>query len=852
MSKRKALFVLSATVSAMTMVPAHAEFASAVTQETRGVAGLEQPAEIIIDQWGVPHIYAGTDRDAIFLQGYNAARDRLWQIDLWRKRGLGQLSESFGESFVDQDRAARLFLYRGDMEEEWAAYGPNGRSSAEAFSEGVNAYVQQVLDGDLPTPVEFALTGSEPALWSPEDVVRIRSHGLTRNASSEVSRARIACEEGIEADRLRQKLEPEWTPSIPEGLDPCTIPEDVLADYTLATQNVAFEAPDAASQTEPVPASGTKTDVDAGPAPDALEPADPDPAALETHENNESSGDQETRLDPATFLRTTAANVQEIGSNNWTVAPSRTATGRPILANDPHRAHGVPSLRYVVHLNSPGMSVIGAGEPALPGVSIGHNGKIGFGLTIFAVDQEDIYVYELNPDNPDQYRYQDEWVDMDVMSDTVNVRDGEPVDIEMRFTRHGPVLKVDADNNRAYAFRSVWFEPGTSAYFGSVDYMGAQNWDEFSSAMERFSTPSENQVYADTDGNIGWIVGAISPLRENWDGLLPVPGDGRYEWDFLERDKLPSSYNPEKGWFATANEMNLPADYPYEDYKVGFEWSDPSRYNRIAEVLSEDDQMTLADSMALQNDDHSMMQRRVVALMQALSLPETASSSDNQALDLIQNWDGVTSADSAAAAVAEVMLSKHLVKVAGPRLLGDDLSTLLGRGAITAVVDLLEQPDDRLGTEPDGARDEILSQALSDAVAETTEHLGQDVAEWRWGDLHKGVFTSSVAALAPDGLRSQLNVGPLSMGGSAFSPRAASYNDAFEVTSGASFRMVLDVGNWDESRFINTPGQSGDPMSAHYRDLAPLWAAGDYAPLVYSREAVERAAHHVIALTPED
>lgn len=228
------------------------------------------------------------------------------------------------------------------------------------------------------------------------------------------------------------------------------------------------------------------------------------------------------------------------------------------------------------------MSVIGAGEPALPGVSIGHNGKIGFGLTIFAVDQEGIYVYDLNPENPDQYRYQDKWVDMEIMSDSISVRDGEPANVEMRCTRHGPILKVDTENNRAFAFRSVWFEPGTSAYFGSVDYMGAQNWDEFSSAMERFSTPSENQVYADTDGNIGWIVGAISPLRENWDGLLLVPGDGRYEWDFLERDKLPSSYNPKKGWFATANEMNLPADYPYEDYKLGFEWSDPSRYCREA------------------------------------------------------------------------------------------------------------------------------------------------------------------------------------------------------------------------------------------------------------------------------
>ncbi|ARJ70832.1 penicillin acylase family protein [Paracoccus contaminans] len=847
--------------------PACAELPSSVRREQASVAGLEQPAEIIVDQWGVPHIYAGTDRDALFLQGFNAARDRLWQIDLWRKRGLGRLSESFGQSFVAQDRAARMFLYRGDIEKEWAAYGPNGKTYAEAFVAGINAYVQQVLDARQPLPVEFELTGSRPELWSPEDVVRIRSHGLTRNASSEVARARMTCAKGLEADRLRQKLEPEWTPSIPEGLDPCTIPEDVLKDYELATQNVKFEAAkaegDAAKADAPAPDAAAKPAGGSAPAaapaqaagaaapaadaaPAAAAPAGPAP----THENNQSSGDKRSDADPASFLRVTSANVQEIGSNNWTIAGSRTETGRPMLANDPHRAHGVPSLRYVVHLNGPGMSVIGAGEPALPGISIGHNGKIGFGLTIFAVDQEDLYVYELNPENPNQYRYKDGWADMEVIEDTVAVRDGQPEKVTMKFTRHGPVLKVDEANHRAYAFRSVWFEPGTSAYFGSVDYMGARNWEEFSTAMERFSAPSENQVYADTEGNIGWIVGAMSPLRQNWDGLLPVPGDGRYEWEFLDRKKLPSVYNPPEGFFATANQMNLPEGYPYKENKVGFEWSDPARFDRITEVLSKDDKVSLADSMALQNDDHSMVQRRMVALFKGLTLPDDAAQADRDALALIQGWDGVTAADSAAAAVAEVLLSKHLVKTAGPRLVGDDMAKLLGRGAITSIVDLLDAPDGRLGADPAKARDEILAKALAGAVAEVTEALGPDQKAWRWGDLHKGKFTSSVASLARPGLASQLNVGPLSMGGSAFSPRAASYNDKFEVTSGASFRMVLDVGNWDASRFINTPGQSGDPMSAHYRDLAPLWAAGDYAPLVYSRQAVEAAAEKVISLTP--
>lgn len=794
------------TVALLTTVSstALAEMSTAVQTEQRDVPGLEGAAEIIVDQWGIAHIYAESDRDALFLQGYNAARDRLWQIDLWRKRGLGLLSENFGADYVEQDRAARMFLYRGDMEEEWEAYGPNGQVYAEAFVDGVNAYVQQVLDGELPLPVEFELTGTDPDLWSAEDAIRIRSHGLTRNASSEVRRSQVACKAGLEADALRRALEPDWETSIPDGLDPCVIPGDVMHDYQLATQGVEFAAPDG----------------------------------------------ELAALDYSQFLRTTEDNIDRIGSNNWTISPERTATGRPILANDPHRSHGAPSLRYIVHLNSPNMSVIGAGEPALPGISIGHNGTIAFGLTIFAVDQEDLYVYELNPDNPDQYRYNGEWEDMEVVSDIIEVRDGEPQTVTMRYTRHGAVLQVDEENARAFAIRTVWLEPGTSAYFGSADYMTAQNWDEFSTAIERFSTPSENQVYADVEGNIGWIVGAMTPTRENWDGLMPVPGDGRYEWDFLPRQDLPSVLNPEKGWFATANEMNLPDDFDFERFRIGFEWSDPSRYQRIEEVLNSNDSMTLVDSMALQNDDTSMLGRRLVQLVADLQPPMDADSSTSAALGLLQNWDGAVAVDSAAAVVSELMLRSHLGKATVQRASPAEAIDLIGNGSITSIMALLEKPDERLGDDPEGARSEILQEALTNAVAEAVTLLGGDPELWQWGALHKGYFKSAMVPLLHARLVDQFNVGPFAMGGASTTPRAASYNSNFEVTSGASFRMVLDVGNWDASRAINAPGQSGDPMSAHYRDLAPLWATGEYVPLSYSREVVESNASFVLELTP--
>ena len=784
--------------------PALADFSSAVRAQSGEVSGLKEPAEIIVDHWGIAHIYAKSDQDALFLQGYNAARDRLWQIDLWRKRGLGLLSESFGEAFADQDRAARLFLYRGDIDKEWASYGPNAKGFAEAFVAGVNAYVGEVLAGKKPAPVEFSLSNSKPALWEPEDVVRIRSHGLTRNASSEVKRALVSCKANVDADRLRSKLEPEWQPQVPEGLDPCVIPADVLKDYDLATRPVKFEAPE------------KRTEI----------------------------------YDPWPFLAQAEWNTDNIGSNNWVVAPSRTATGRPILANDPHRTHSAPSLRYIVHLNTPNMSVIGAGEPALPGISIGHNGMIAFGLTIFSVDQEDLYVYELNPDNPNQYKYNGGWADMEVVEETIPVKDGEPRKVTMKFTRHGPILQVDEENNSAFALRSVWSEAGTSAYFGSSDYMTAKNWDGFLSAMDRFSAPSENQVYADTQGNIGWVAAAMTPARKNWDGLLSVPGDGRYEWGFLKREDLPSSYNPEKGWFATANQMNLPDDYPVKERKVGFEWADPSRYERIAEVLGGNDKVTLADSMKLQNDDMNKLAGRALGLVKVLPEPDGSDPDLRKAVELLNGWNGSADIDSAAAAIYEMWIDRHLAKTVISYVVPEDAHETMGKGSATAAVDLLSSPDRRLGDDAENARNKIVAESLSAAVEELKGLLGNEIANWRWGDLHRAVFRHDLAPIVSKPMQEQLTVGPWAMSGSSTTPHAASYYPDFTLRSGASFRMVLDVGDWDNSRTINTPGQSGDPFSPHYRDLAPYWLTGDYVPLLYSREAIERAASTRISLTP--
>jgi penicillin G amidase len=786
--------------------PALAHSAKDVAVETIQAPGLQSPGEIIVDRWGIPHIYAGSERDAFFLQGWNAARDRLWQIDLWRKRGLGRLSAAFGPAYVEQDRALRAFLYRGDMTAEWAAYGENSKASTDAFVAGVNAYVARVKANPELLPIEFRITGSEPEAWTAEDIVCIRSHGRTRNLTSEVARARVACAAGLEVDALRKKLEPAIKSAIPDGLDPCSIPPDVLRNYVLATQPVVFSKDE------------TKISMD----------------SMEEYQAR---------------LAELESKIENHGSNSWTIAPSRTTTGRPILANDPHREVDLPSLRYIAHLSAPGFDIIGAGEPALPGISIGHNGTIAFGLTIFKTDQEDLYVYELDPGNHDRYRYLDGFETMRTVVEEIPVKGEAPRGAELKFTRHGPVIYVDEQNHRAFALRSTWFEPGASAYFGSANYMKAKSFAEFRKAIEAWGSPSENQVYADIAGNIGWVVGGHAPIRPNWDGLMPVPGDGRYEWAGLRPgSELPSSYNPQQGFIATANEMNIPADSPAMAMKLGFEWSNPSRIHRIKEVFAEKRKFSILDAMALQTDDTTQVGRRIAMLLSSLC------SDDPQiaiGLKLLGDWNGRTSIDSAAAAIAEVWTAKHLGRGVVAATTPKPARAIVGDGDLDTIADLLDAPDARFGADPKVARDKILLETLGAAVKEISALLGPAPEDWAWGRLHHAQFDHALGPVVDERTRMRLNVPRLPLGGTAFSPMSATYRSGdFRTMEGASFRMVLDVGQWDESVAINAPGQSGDPESPFYRNLAPLWAAGKYVPLLYSRPAVEAAAFRRYKLTP--
>lgn len=759
------------------------------------VRGLEAPAEIIVDRWGLAHIYAGSARDAYFLQGYNVARDRLWQIDLWRKRGLGLLSESFGEAYVKQDRAARLFLYRGDMAGEWRRYAPGARGNYEAFAAGINAYVDEALAGRRPMPAEFALTGSKPAHWRAEDVVRIRSHALALNARSEVQRARLICKGGIEADRFNQRLYPGHTPRVPDGLDPCSIDADVMDEYALATGPVSFDG-----LVKPVEASA------ASPADDAME-----------------------------------------GSNNWVIAGSRTTTGRPILANDPHRALTVPSLRYVVHMEAPGLSLIGAGEPGVPGISFGHNGKGAFGLTIFSTDQEDVYVYETQPGRPDTYLYRGRWEKVRIVRETIPVKGGKPVTVELPFTRHGPVIHRSAERNRAYAVRSVWSEPGTSAYAAASWLAGASSWDDFRTAADHWGTPPLNLIWADPGGAIGWAAAGLTPVRRNWDGLLPVPGDGRYEWDgMLAPRRLPGVRDPAQGWIATANEMNLPTGYP-ADVPIGFEFADPSRSHRLAQLFSGKDRFSVADAAAMQMDTRDLSALRLVALLGDM---QGWDADSRQALRLLREWDGDARADSAAAAIAATWLASHLGRTLVAHVVRPEAQPLVQRASADAALHAFETNDPLLGPDAAATTRKVLKESLTATLEDLRRRLGPQMESWTWGAVHKLELKPAVGLLLRADELEAMTIGPQPVGGSGTTVALASPGKDLAAVHGPSVRIVMDVGDWDRSVFMNMPGQSADPSSPHYRDFLPGWLEGRFAPLTYTRPAVEKAAGRVISLTP--
>lgn len=765
------------------------------------ISGLQSDVSINVDQWGVAHIRAENQYDLFFAQGWNAARDRLWQIDIARKRGLGLLARDFGPGYLEQDRAARLLLYRGPMAQEWQAYGPDSEAICTAFAKGINAYIDACEAGEAALPPEFALLGHKPDHWAAADVVRVRTHSLTRNAASELLRSKVmalaGAEHGAELDQLRRALSHGHIARPVDGFDPAVMTDRVLRDFNLAVSPVTF-----------------------------------------TQERLDATLDQAKLWTSVTASGEVVRASFEEGSNNWAIAAEKTATGRPILALDPHRTHVLPSIRYVVHLTMPGLDVIGAGEAMVPGISMGHNGTAAFGLTIFGADQEDIYVYDLNENDQDEYAYNGGRARFRIIQETIPVKGYPDQSVELKFTRHGPVLYKDKHNNRAFGLRSVWMDAGMAPYMASLSVMRAKTYAEYAYALEGWGCPSVNHIYADIADTIAWKPSGATPIRENWDGLLPVPGDGRYEWHgYLSPHDAPAEVNPERGFVATANAMNVPQEWAATHPAIGYEWMDSSRHDTLHAALSGDAPVSLDDCVHLQSSTLSPVAVRIKK--QLADLPQPVAG--HQGWHLLQDWDGDLSANSAPAALFEVWLSKHLgLVVAEAEGAPAEVIPLLMPFDAPSIVSWLEK------TTFTEQQLTAIARSLTDAWAECVSLMGADETTWAWGRIHKLYLRHPLQSFTEENWSPQ----PVSLGGSSSVLNLASYRlSDFAVTTGPSVRMVIDVGAWDNSLFVNNPGQSGVPGSPHYCDLLNNWREGKPVPLLYTAEKVEEATMQVIRLS---
>ncbi len=778
------------------------------------IAGLSQPVEILRDHWGINHIYAQNEADLFFAQGYAAARDRLFQFEVWRRQATGTVAEILGRRELQRDRGARLHMFRGDLDADLNRYHPRGKAIIEAYVRGVNAYIGETERTPSMLPLEFRMLGITPGRWTPAVVIS-RHQALAGNVGEEVRLLRAIKAANVEQVRDLMNFQggnPRF--EVDPAINVAVFPDNVLETYSAFRESVQFRPEDVAAEFRAANAKPMAR----GTAPDPAGPADLD------------------------------ADPRDIGSNNWVVAGSRTFSTRPILANDPHRVIAAPSLRYWVHLNAPGWNVIGGGEPILPGVSIGHNDFGAWGLTIFGQDGEDLYVYDTNPANPNEYRYRGGWETMRVIADTIPVKGEKPERVELKYTRHGPVLFEDRANRKAYALRAGWLEPGGAPYLASLRMNQAKSWEEFREACAYNNMPSENMVWVDRQGNIGWQASGIQPIRRGWSGILPVPGDGRYEWEgFLPITSLPHEVNPQRGFIATANNFLMPDDYQYKDL-LHVTWSDAFRASRIEEVLGSGRKFNVPEMMRLQNDDLSVMARAITPLLRHAPLPNAAAA---RARDVLTTWDYVLDKDSAAAGIysmwqrrllanaREVIVPAALRKTVGPNIVGTK-----------RVIDFLHSPDGRFGANPIAARDALVAKSMDEAVAELTKRFGPDMQAWKYGQekFHHALIRHPLSDAVNAATRAKLMAGPLPRGGDGTTVSATGNGD--NQASGGSLKIIADTEDWDNSVGLNTPGQSGDPDSPHYRDLFQLWAQGQYFPIAYSRPKVDSVTESVLRLAP--
>ncbi|MBC7876940.1 MAG: penicillin acylase family protein [Anaerolineales bacterium] len=802
------------------------------------VDGLEGTVDIYRDAMGIPHIYATTSHDLFFAQGYVHAQDRFWQMDAWQHIGSGRLSEMFGAGQVETDAFLRTLGWRQTAEAEWDGLGSESRAILQAYTDGVNAYLKDHTDTAL--SLEYAVLGLlspdyEITEWTPVNSLtwgKAMAWDLRGNMGEEIERAVLL--KTLTPEQVAQLF-----PAYPQ-------------DHPVIVDNIAEFSPAAN------PPAFTQSDISL----ETLSAVEQNVAALDSFLGPWNDG---------------------IGSNSWAVSGKLTDTGMPLLANDPHLGIQMPSIWYQVGLHciekteDCPFEVAGFSFAGVPGVIIGHNEKIAWGFTNVGPDVMDLYIEKVNPENPNQYEVNGEWVDFETREESIQVVGGEAVTLTVRSTRHGPVISEtygpikdqgDPDDEEFEAFKDragielpeqyvialAWTALTPSTPFEAIwGFDQAQNWEEFREAASNFHVPAQNLLYADVDGNIGYQMPGMIPIRSKGDGTVPVPGwTDEYEWTgMIPFEELPYTFNPDEGYIATANNQVPPNDYPNF---ITYDWDYGFRADRIVNMIqSAPNKIDIAYIQKMHGDSYDANGAVFVPLLLNLEL----DSNLNPALDTLKNWDYQAQADSTSAAVFNAFWRALLQNT-----FNDDLPERYWpdggsrwNEAMRNMVKDSKDPfwDDKTTTDVIETMDYVMKKSFADGVAELKDMYGNNMDKWVWGDMHASTFRN--ATLGESGvflIEDLFNRGPFPTSGGEAIVNATGWSviDGYETSWLPSMRMIVDLGDLDNSLTVHTTGQSGHAYSDHYADMAPLWAGIQYYPMWWNQESVIEDSEGHLQLVP--
>lgn len=749
-------------------------------------AGVSAPVEIYFDEYGVPHIFADHEADMIYAQGYVMAMERLFQMDMTRRAIAGQLAEIVGPTFLQDDRFNRTVGFYRAAELSEEALTPETRLLLEAFAAGVNDYIEQNLDNLSP---EFILLGYTPEPWRSVDslaVSKMMAWQLGGNMNTELFLAAMLEEVGLEKTL-------ELFPFYPEGGMTITGPE--------------FSGISSA-------------------------------AALRLIELGNLAG--------------LAPREPGIGSNNWVVSGDHTASGGAILASDMHLGLGLPPIWYMNHLSIPGQNVTGVMFPGIPGVIAGFNDHIAWGETNLGPDVMDLYQIKFNEDDDSLYLYNDEWLEAEIIEEVIKVRGEEDELLRIRVTSHGPVITdVTELQPGAYPLSLRWVAlEATLESEAMLGMIRATNFEQFRAALTNFMAPAQNFVYADTEGNIGYLGNGLFPIkseshRESGNGLLPVPGwTDEYEWTgFVPWEEIPFLYNPPAGIIVTANHKAVDDSYPYF---LSYEWAHPSRAQSILRELEGRDNLNLEDMKAIQASFYNSHAEEMAPVLVEILQRATLSDPEQQALTVLAQWADypVETADSAAAAIFHTFYPLLAANIFTGQVPEPLLERLIGYSY--PVLDQMVISGDSLWFDD---RDELVAESFRQAVAKLSAELGENVMEWQWGDIHTLTFKHY---LGDNVSEKKYNRGPFPVGGSGSSPAALGFSRRldlpFQVRSAAPWRYVIDLSDHTAYDMLAI-GNSGHFRSPHYDDLLQMWLNFEYKPRLIDQLEIKKAAR-LLTLKP--